>query len=164
MITDNNLPDINRLNYFELNSAGTSGGAIMKFDRAKLYLCGQSTFKNNTANKYSGAIHIENASAVIYGDNAFNANKADEGGAIYVQHSVLSSTGYMEFKNNNVTTRGGAIFMYMAMSNFPGNNTFIENHAAGLHGGAIYVENATAIFCMITGPLINVSRKRIESF
>ena len=52
--------------------------------------------------------------------------------------------------------------MNNAKASFSGNNTFFKNHA-DRYGGAIYVENATVTFCMIT-ELINVLHKRLNYF
>lgn len=202
MITDSesvNSSDYSGWNYFERNSAGINGGAVLSFGKARVNICSRSMFKNNTASIYGGAVHIESATAMFCGDhdqlegiasnktldplhqfeenraydggaililrnsianfcghNSFNGNTADHyGGAIFVQqNSTLSSTGFMEYTNNNATTIGGAIYVYLATTNFSGNNTFIRNHA-GQYGGAVYVENATASFCTITDFRLN---------
>ena len=156
-----------RLNYFEGNSAGTDGGAIVTLANAKLYLCGQSIFKNNTADVHGGAIHIENASAVICGDYELFV--------YYNNYSTLNSMNhYLQFEENRANDSGGAITaINNAKVSFCGDNIYKfrrnkanfggaicvlnsalnstaymehENNNATYRGGAVYVNNAKASF------------------
>ena len=92
-----------------------------------------STFENNNAKVYGGAIYASADYVVIY-DSEFIKNAADKGGAVYL-NGDSSDISISYFENNNALTDGGAVYVNdeeCAISD----STFVQNHANG-NGGAV---------------------------
>ena len=116
-------------------------------------------FINNTATENGGAIYfdVRYNSSVIFQDNSttkFTNNTAgDYGGAIYSSNASISSknNSHIEF-NNNVATRGGAIYLHTRSFNFVSfegfSATVFSNNIAKDYGGTIIAEGGSEIiFC-----------------
>ena len=123
------------LNTFFENHASHSGGAI--FNQSLLFV-NDTVFVKNTAAINGGG--IETTGPVHVARSSFDANTADDGGAISL-HEGGVLTAYTTNFNDNLAIGldlggGGAIFSYFG--NIELNNTrFIKNVADGEGGGAI---------------------------
>ena len=135
-----------RLNYFEGNSAGTDGGAIHALN-AKLLLCSHSTFKNNAAGGYGGAMRIDNTTAGFCGDF-----ESFEGVTSIAEICVN------QFEGNSAGTSGGAIVVTFASAKlYLCGQSIFKNNTADVHGGAIHIENASAVICGEYEPFVYYS-------
>ncbi|WP_210330438.1 thrombospondin type 3 repeat-containing protein [Aliikangiella sp. G2MR2-5] len=143
----------------------SGGGAISfsgEYGSAELSISG-STFRNNRARNYGGAIYQSTSRSVVIEDSIFENNSVTaasneygtgaaaeaHGGAITLDRSTGVTVSGSQFNNNSATNYGGA--MYIGRSGRSGNiqisdTTFTGNQAiysAGestlAHGGAIYV-------------------------
>jgi predicted outer membrane repeat protein len=106
----NDLNIFSRINVFDGNEAGMSGGAV--FSGCKnVGLVMAATFRSNTARVYGGAVALLSFNlATVVTDSYFEYNSAGEaGGAV---HSALSNTGLLlkesEFWENTAVSYGGA--------------------------------------------------------
>jgi len=113
------------------NSVSTLGGAIHT-SFSVLTFQGCSSFKNNSAKLYGGAVQSENSELVFVNSgnihlqtcissktfnvslNSFISNTAIQGGALYLDqysNSSLDQTTYVHFQNNVAVEFGGAIYV-----------------------------------------------------
>ncbi|WP_100934677.1 polymorphic outer membrane protein middle domain-containing protein [Candidatus Chlamydia corallus] len=124
---------------FLFNKATTSGGALNNEGNAILSNNKLLYFEGNSAKTNGGAIFNNSGSSELtISDNAgliFLANTAEtSGGAISAKKLLLSSGGFTEFRQNNVsaaTPKGGAISIEnsgeLSLSAETGNITFVRN-------------------------------------
>ena len=121
------------------NKSSHIGGAIFIL-RSSITFTGNTKMKfvRNQANSLGGAIHGE-SSFIISNESSsllFDNNVATKGGAIYVFHSIISFKGKGVFINNIASTRGGSMHGQRSIITFGGVNKFIKNIAND--GGAVY--------------------------
>jgi len=127
------------------NTAGTSGGAI--FNDATLNISksekGGTTFSNNKANYYGGAIYQNSSSANMTVDGADFINNSAEwyGGAICNSLGEANITSATTF-SSNTSKAGGAIYNNdkMVVSDVSFSKNTVKNGDVG-DGGAIFNEN-----------------------
>jgi len=120
---------------FKNNYATTEPGGINNCGFLTVY---NSTFVNNSAVKWAGAIHTHySGTTTIYGSNFIDNFAGWNGGALYAYNSltVIDSN----FTNNRATSNGGAIAAsyYMTMPRVTIENCEFNNNLAGSNGGAI---------------------------
>ena len=150
---------------FEDNYAGY-GGAVLGGNTASILYVTGTTFKNNSASTYAGALRFEgegNISDSIFIDNhavlgggavymwgyhheikdsKFINNSAAEGGAIISLSSDLKLI-YDYFKNNRASSFGGAVKSNLGNSTII-KSDFIDNDAY-YDGGAVYTHKGNTI-------------------
>ena len=154
-----------------INNTAEYGGAIF-MDSGYLTIR-DSTFINNSAYNYGGALALEYNQRTTLTNTRFINDKSenDAGGAIYLRESPLSADGlnftdcYATFgsgltslnsaitlksvyaENNAAKYNGGVIFhMYGAFSMI---NSVFNNNSAH-NGGAIFIDNSTSFTLMTT--------------
>ena len=115
------------------------GGAV--YTKGSTYVSG-SSFTDNYANNYGGAIYSKNLNII---NCTFLSNKADDyGGAIYAYGNTSISDS--SFIDNYVNKQGGAIhssgFLNITNSTFRSNKV---DYTFGDGGGAIYTNGSTSI-------------------
>ena len=143
---------------FDQNT-GTRGAAIHAVNVHGGVTVTGSTFTNNTASEYGGAMALRTeTSPITITDTAFTSNKAtgSEGGALYIALAgeTVNINGTTSFSKNEAAASGGAIyFSTLATGNASTVNitgtatspvTFSQNKALGGDGGAIY-GNVTSV-------------------
>ena len=125
----------------------TAEGLNPLFGRDVIVSACSSSFVNN---ELGSALHISQVTLVFYNSTFFQNNSAESGAAIYAeQNSLITVTdkSFIQFLNNTVLLRGGAIYSDLTncinngilFSNFS-NFSSIEftNNAAGISGNSIY--------------------------
>jgi parallel beta-helix repeat protein/predicted outer membrane repeat protein len=137
---------------FRGNSTAYSGGGLRCTDTAAVVLT-NCEFANNTATLYGGGLSCgfeSDPSNVSLTDCRFTNNSSEFGGALYIDHTLLSATGCL-FIGNTSTGRGGAM---LGRTTFEGthfaNCTFVGNQA--LPGGPVSVGGAISLIthCSLT--------------
>ena len=145
---------------FERNSAKsllnkkTGGGAIFSRDRSNITVQ-ESLFKENTATKSGGAIVMEKTRGSFvnctFERNSLKglSDKSSFGGAIFSRDRSNITVQESLFKENTVTSSGGAIHMQETRGSFV-NCTFERNSAKSLlnkkkGGGAIFSRDRSNI-------------------
>ena len=99
-----------------------------------------STFQNNFAHSYGGALSVRGSTLSLTG-NIFENNYADfYGGALYLRDSTLSFTRNT-LKNNSANSFGGALHVQESTFSLTG-NTFKSNYAK-YYGGAFSAQDST---------------------
>ncbi|MCL2743176.1 MAG: hypothetical protein FWE67_04925, partial [Planctomycetaceae bacterium] len=98
---------------FDSNSSSQGGAIFLNTAATSLSLNG-TTFKNNTAGSFAGAVHFANAGAVTLvnsGITSFASNTATtSGGAIFANDALtLTGSGVIDF-SGNTASQGGAIY------------------------------------------------------
>ena len=126
--------DLTIINSVFTDNFGGRGGAINSGNTAAgLYVYG-STFTNNTADSYGGALIFDGKGHVS--DSYFENNHVTlGGGAIYMwgfTHTISNS----KFINNSVDGEGGAIIAILSEVSLT--NDYFANNTASSFGGAIY--------------------------
>ncbi|WP_295113878.1 CARDB domain-containing protein [uncultured Methanobrevibacter sp.] len=137
--------------HFEDNTAGTNGGAIDWYQGATNGAIENSTFEHNVANRSAGAVFWNGNTGKIVSSNFTNNyvtgtnvnpdnNNTGNGGAIM----WLGSNGLVDdciFVNNTAPRLGGAVYLeassFGSAENTTFSNSYFENNAAGINGGAI---------------------------
>jgi len=135
--------------HFELNVAGSDGGAIYNRTGSQINLSSESTFLSNQANN-GGAIY-NNGGTLTFGDSTvFLENKANaSGGAIYNFNSVLSLDDSVGFVRNQAVQNGGAIYNSGPSSIINADSVLFAENSAN-NGGAIFTDAGT-IFNLTSG-------------
>ena len=127
---------------FSSNSA--SGGPVAAVGMSSLYFTGNTTFHNNTASIFGGAMALSSATVLHIWDNATlllsNNTALNRGGAIFVDNNreclfpnavlcfldiAMDTNSTVIFRNNNAAISGDDIFGGENCSNFR-NNSHIE--------------------------------------
>ena len=134
--------------YFEdsvlFSSNSACGGPVTAVGISSLYFTGNTTFDNNTASIFGGAMALSSATVLHIWDNAtllLNSNTAlNRGGAIFVDNNreclfsnvilcfldiAMDTNSTVIFRNNNAAISGDDIFGGENCSNFR-NNSHIE--------------------------------------
>ncbi len=131
------------------NTALNGSGGFAFFDASKVLFYGSVPFRYNSAEVDGGAMFLADSMAVFKDAAIFDSNKSgDKGGALYLDNSNVKFSEVI-FSNNEAKS-GGAIYMTaLAMSDINSveflNPIFINNHASGVNGGAIYVEGNASL-------------------
>ena len=108
-----------------------NGGAI--FNSGELILS-ESTFTNNSARSFAGAINA-NSGELTINNSTFEGNSAVNGGAIFINNGITGNINDSTFSTNRANASGGAIFTAGLLT--ISNSTFAENSA---------IERAGALF------------------
>jgi predicted outer membrane repeat protein len=132
------------------------GGALRFYQCTHVHINGESSFINNYARSYGGAIEFCDVQSLsIAGVNYFEGNRANYGGAFDVFNTLYIATaasigGEITFKHNNGvkpdrdgTSSGGAVYVYDSTLDFSGYMEY-ENNTAG-DGGAISCYSSSEI-------------------
>ena len=142
MYIDESKADIDGSNYFMNNTAESAGGAIYA-RYSVVELNGKDLIAANTTGKQGAAIHASSSTSILQGNSSFMSNWANYGGGIYSERSYLTMVHHNSSYLNNTALRGGAQYFDVnsnfslhqrAHVNFKNNN-------ATDFGGAIYVED-----------------------
>lgn len=154
-----------------INNTAEYGGAIY-MDFGYLTIA-DSTFINNTAFNYGGAIALEYNQKTTITNSRFKNDKStnDAGGAIYLRESPMTGDG-LEFTNcsatfgagitslksvmtlkaingeNNTAKYNGGVIYHMYGSFSLIDSSFNNNHAH--NGGALFIDNSTSFTLMST--------------
>ena len=136
--------------HFIDNHVTQYGGAIGLEDTVSTKV-EASFFKNNSASdihgdkiryRYGGAISIINGSISTINSNYTNNNADGGGGAIVVEHGLISSTSC--YYINNIAAYGGAIHVYFGNIS-SASDQYVNNSA--YFGGAIFPFNSSCNLC-----------------
>lgn len=149
---DNSNPNSATIDATTFCSNSANGAGAIQIDDATTLTVSNSTFYNNddtspTADD-AGAIFATDASTVISSGNVYSDNDSQEqGGAIHLDNSALTSTGDV-FTNNTSSfdDDGGAIFTTPGSSVTIDGSEFSNNRVSGGtagDGGAIYINSST---------------------
>ena len=121
-----------------VNSNATRGGGIYYNVTASNCTIINTTFFNNTAVTYGGAIDC-NASRMRLENTTFETNYADYGAALCREINATRGSGFNNtFIDNHAGTAGAALAWINATS-ISIDTYYFYNNTAGLSGGAIYV-------------------------
>ena len=149
------------------DSASSAGGAISmagEFGHAKATISG-STFRNNEARNYGGAIYQSSTNSLTIDDTVFEGNSVvaasneygtgasaeAHGGAMALDRSTAITVSQTTFRDNDATSRGGAIYIGRSGRNgsvtiedslFRGNTTTVSTSEATLAQGAAIATDA----------------------
>ncbi|WP_298499567.1 right-handed parallel beta-helix repeat-containing protein [uncultured Methanobrevibacter sp.] len=91
---------------FIRNSAGSDGGAIINFSRAKIDGC---LFLNNKSDNHGGALSNQKKSRISLSKSDFIANSSVKTGGAILNWGIIDADG-LKLENNTVKEFGGAIF------------------------------------------------------
>ena len=139
---------------FSQNVSDGNGGALYLQNSETENLFQNSHFDRNVSYYSSGgAIYATNDNHVIVDNCDFIDNRADDaGGAIvhYADFNIEVTNSY--FESNETETRSGGAIYFENSSDFDydltvKNCTFLENQS-GLHGGAVYANDARDIYIL----------------
>ena len=103
------------------------------------------TFMNNAGAGNGGSVSVYGLDVALTG-STFVENRADYGGAVYVNGGSLTVDGNSSFINNTAAQSGGAIYLVGTDSSLKVNNTVLTLNTATAYGGAVYVDAAGASF------------------
>ena len=127
---------------FETSSSAGNGGIIFVSSSGSGSIITDSKFKSGHAT-CGGAIYVSARDVVISG-NEFESNTAALGGAVYLGSS-LSGISVLDnnFKSNNATQSGGALYSVSASPELSSNN--YTKNSANLNGGALWLGGSGAL-------------------
>ena len=138
---------------FENNTALQRGGAISA-KSSEIFIAGKTTFCQNIAHSYGGAIDMEISNiTILNGSDDYeyevniNNNTASQGGGISVFGSKLyirasTNIGYnTAFENDTDDNYGGALYAQDTLISFGSTLEFFHNQAT--FGGAVFLSNST---------------------
>ena len=124
---------LNVINSVFTDNHGGRGGAINSGNTGAHLYVGGSTFQNNWATNYGGALAFDGTGDIK--DSVFINNSAClGGGAVYMWDYVHSITN-SKFINNSAADGGAVIFV---LSNLTLTDNYFENNFALEFGGAVY--------------------------
>jgi len=121
-----------------IDNLAQEGSAICMEERAASVTVGSCNFINNVATLKGGAVYSDANTMTAISGSKFENNKANYGGAVYcgyVSNMGKVSISACEFRNNNASIEGGAI--YIAVSGAEVVNSIFTSNRAPI-GGAIY--------------------------
>ena len=133
---------------------GKYGGAVSLYFLPVVTLEGNSTviFDTNSA-EYGGAIFSYTNSTIRSYENSaivFNNNTAYYGGAVMINgfsSFTIQGNSTVEFNNSKADVKGGALHAYDHSSvTFEGSSMALFNNNSAKYGGAITINNSTAMF------------------
>ncbi|CAN0474599.1 unnamed protein product, partial [Ectocarpus sp. 12 AP-2014] len=119
------------------------GGAMHMLVGSSLIASSATTWINNSAGNFGGAIMMDTSIARWTGPTLFSGNSAralsnvSSGGAIHVSRSSLSWSGATTFTDNHSSDNGGALFLIFGEASWTGVTKFVGNTAD--LGGALYL-------------------------
>jgi len=118
------------------NTAKGNGGAAYLEEETDFYISGDATLSENYAEQDGGAVYISEGNAEISGGTISNNYAEGNGGALYVKGTVNMSDATIIDNGNEVTDKGGAVYV-TAGSFTMSSGTFSRNNA--ISGGALYI-------------------------
>ncbi len=135
--------------------SATSGGAI--YAAAGAVNISGGNIQDNSATEcgaiyYAGSDTVTISGGTIGADG--HANKAQNGGALYMASGTADITGGT-ISYNTASQSGGAIYALNAYVNVNGNSASIDHNTAAVNGGAVHMETLT--FKLIKGSITNNS-------
>ena len=117
------------------NNSAEDGGGIYAW-QSTLNFTGNTTFRNNSADKSGGGIRALYSSLKFTGNTTFRSNSAEQhGGGTAAWYSSLNFSGNTGFRNNIAQQFGGGIGGAYSTLKFTGNTTFRKNIAQEFGGG-----------------------------
>ncbi len=132
----------NRTNFVGNRAVTGHGGAVIVSGASTVSCAGGGTFADNSAEMRGGAMYVGDGSTVWCG-GSWVSNKADIGGALYVEDSSrVSWEDETVFAFNTASTGGGALFVTGASISWSGTTDFFSNTADGF-GGALIIIRST---------------------
>ena len=162
----NLIPNQIKNSSFELNYAGSKGGAIYcNCASTKYFIKSEGSMKSNFAER-GGFLCASDSNLLLEGKFNIHNNKAVQGGAIYANHSSihLKPTSTVTVFNNTAENAGGALYMNSSeiliftdeertlspLDQAEDNNysifNVIKNRAIKGSGGGIYATASAIIF------------------
>ncbi len=153
---------------FSSNTAGSDGGAIFIVDselnvtgsiivsnssvsihkgggiyavESSIRICGFSSFKDNDANSFGGAIYINGGILQFNKSITFDHNTSWKGGAIYASDTSVCFED-MFVTRNYASSKGGGINV-QECSLVSSGNILIDSNQAGEDGGGISMQEST---------------------
>jgi predicted outer membrane repeat protein len=137
---------------FTQNESQSAGGGFYLHDSESRNEINASQFERNKTNYSSGgAFFCKNDNDVIVEASSFKNNRSrDSGGAIGQSNGDTLEVRNSFFKNNSTETRSGGAISFEEDFNHDlilEDNEFLNNES-GLHGGAIYANQARDIFLL----------------
>lgn len=116
------------------------GGGLYAASGSSLSWTGETMFLNNSAID-GGALRLDYSSATWSGYAMFSGNLASgNGGSIFVRNSTGLCNGTSIFDANEAGSTGGAVFVWDdARMDWTGRTTFVQNAAQSSRGGAVAV-------------------------
>ena len=127
---------LNRVTVY--NNTATVGGGIYYNSSALDCKIINSTFVNNTAETYGGAIDC-NASRMELTNTTFEYNHANIGAALCREVNATNGSGYNNTFRGNHADYGGAALAWINASSIHIDTYYFYENYAGYSGGAIYV-------------------------
>ena len=137
----------------EVNFAGTSlyanntnfEGAAIHAEDSTLTFNGSHHFLGNEADDCGGAIYIGTSIMHFNGDTVmyFDHNSAQEGGAICLEESDLTSNANVTFLDNSARFDGGGVLAINSNMKLMRFTTFTSNGAYG--GGGLFMQNSSLV-------------------
>ena len=125
------------------SNSGNNGGAIYNYGHLSI---SDSTFEDNTARSYGGAIYNSLGSisdmSLLIANSTFSGNATTDydGGAIYNDSYGPLEITNSTFEGNTAANRGGGIFSDSSTNSLITHSTFSGNSAVStLHGGGIHI-------------------------
>ena len=113
-----------------------------------------TVFMDNTAEGIGGAIYAENSEISWSGSTLLETNRAQYGGALYLEDDVIFQTrGMTSFYSNSALYDGGAIGAAIAAETYSGHSWLVLNgstifmgNTCGGNGGAIDLSDIHVVF------------------
>ena len=116
------------------------GGAIYVAEYVKVVVS-DSAFDGNEATQYGGAVDVARGSVLYVANSDFRANKATNGGAMWLYVRSTLSISDSSFESNAATNEGGAVYSY---GNVNAIGTTFSNNTAK-NGGAVFAASGTTV-------------------
>ncbi|MBE6503867.1 MAG: hypothetical protein E7Z76_06245, partial [Methanobrevibacter sp.] len=129
------------------NNYANRGGAIYYNSSAINCLINGSTFLNNTADSFGGAIDC-NASRLGIFNNEFNFNTANVGGGLCREINATLGYGFNNTFRSNIALTNGSALAWIHAKNISINSYYFYDNVAGTNGGAIHA-NEGSINCEV---------------
>lgn len=119
---------------------GGSYGAALYAENSTVSFDGEMSFINNTVSGgVGGAIFAFNSSVNLHGNILFAENRAETGGAVYIDRSNLRHLqGNITYVNNNGEHKGGGVYATNSTITVSGTSKYIGNRAR--RGGGVGLE------------------------
>lgn len=128
------------------NTAGNHAGAIYIASKDTKVTDNGSTFSNNSAGKYGGAIFAGTNTALSIDSSILSNNESvGHGGAIYGYTNSTLNIENSSFTANEATENAGAVYGYTNSTLNIKNSSFTANkaHGSSYGGGAMYFSGGT---------------------
>ncbi|MCR4874154.1 MAG: hypothetical protein K5923_00245 [Clostridia bacterium] len=126
------------------NESSFNGGAIAGYS-SSAFVFNEITATGNSAAKNGGAIFAKGTTLDLY-SSILNSNEAYGGGAIYLDANAVINGYANEFKQNEASNNGGAMYLYMGgTTQSIMYDTLFESNTSLNFGGAFYASSASLI-------------------